>query len=506
MTQTALTQQRILILGLGETGLAAARWCLRQGAQVRIADTRLQPLGLQDLQAAGLEEHAFFLGTERCFSDPVLQGIQSIVLSPGLEPNQAPLSDFLARARTAAIEIMGEIELFARALSALAEHQAYQPKVLAITGTNGKTTVTTMVRDMCAQAGKTVLAAGNISPSALTALMQALDEEALPEVWVLELSSFQMVTTASLRPDASVVLNITQDHLDWHGSLEHYAASKAKLLKMSRIAVVNRDDPLTLAMVEHVDDVQVASFGTDVPDLVNDMGIEQVNGIHWLCSMDRDEFDLPASTGRRKKVIQRPVRKAGMFKRLMPADAMRVRGRHNAANALAAMLLCRAIGLGYAPLLTALRDYQAQAHRCVFVRSVQGVDFIDDSKGTNVGATQAALAGMDRPVVLIAGGLGKGQDFSPLVAPVKQYARALLLIGQDRQIIADSLASTEVPTYFCNSLEEAVECSMQYAQQGDVVVLSPACASMDMFKNYHHRGEVFVQAVEQLARDQGEML
>ena len=506
MIESTLAQKTILILGLGETGSAAARWCVQQGAQVRIADTRQQPPGLEALQSLGLAQDAWFLGEQQCYGDAVLAGVDSLVLSPGLEPNEVRLSAFLDKARAASVEIIGEIELFARALSDLAQAHDYQPSVLAITGTNGKTTVTTMVRDMCLQAGKTALAAGNISPSALTALMQALAEQALPDVWVLELSSFQMVTTESLKPHASVVLNITQDHLDWHGSLEHYAASKAKLLKMSHLAVINRDDPLTPAMVEHMDDLHVASFGLDMPELVGDMGVEQLNGISWLCAMDDDEFDMPVSSGRKKKITERPTRKSGQVKRLMPADAMRVRGRHNAANALAAMILCRAIGLSYAPLLTALRDYQAQAHRCVFVRSIQGVDFIDDSKGTNVGATQAALLGMERRVVLIAGGLGKGQDFSPLAIPVKQYARALVLIGQDRQIIADALNSTDVPIIFSNSLEEAVSVSLQHAQEGDVVLLSPACASMDMFKNYHERGEMFVQAVEQLARDQGEML
>lgn len=506
MTHSELAQQTILILGLGETGSAAARWCLRQQAQVRIADTRLQPPGLATLQAEGVAEQDWFLGEQACYSEAALAGVNSVVVSPGLEPNEPNLKAFLNKAREANIEIIGEIELFARALQDLALKQDYQPQVLAVTGTNGKTTVTTMVRDMCEHAGKRVRAAGNISPSALTALIQALDDNDLPEVWVLELSSFQMVTTESLRPDASVVLNISQDHLDWHGSMEHYAASKAKLLKMSRLAVINREDPLCVAMLEHIDDLQVASFGADMPELVNDMGLEHLNGMTWLCGMDQDEFDLPVTTGRKKKITERPTRKAGQLKRLMPADAMRVRGRHNAMNALAAMILCRAIGLTYAPLLTALRDYEAQAHRCVFVRSIQGIDFIDDSKGTNVGATQAALLGMDRRVVLIAGGLGKGQDFSPLSAPVKQYARALILIGQDQALIAEALRATEVPMVLCASLEEAVNSSFEYAQEGDVVLLSPACASMDMFKNYHHRGEMFVQAVEQLARDQGEML
>lgn len=502
---SSLKNHQVLILGLGETGLAAAKWCLLQGAFVRVADTRISPPGLQALQDAGLEAQAFFLGEEQALGDSVLDGIQSIVLSPGLLPFVSPIKEFLDKAQARNIEIIGEIELFARALADLQEQCQYTPKVLAVTGTNGKTTVTTMTRDMCLQAGLTAIAAGNISPAALDALMMAMQNEKLPDVWVLELSSFQMHTTTTLKPNASTVLNVTQDHLDWHGSMEHYIQSKARLLALSDIAIVSRDDELTMKMVDYSDDIHVRSFGSDEPKLAGDLGVEYINGMAWLCVNEYDDFDAPVTKQPKKKSYERPVRPQGEIKRLMPADAMRVRGRHNTLNGLAAVALCRAIGIAYAPLLTTLRDYEAQAHRCNFVRTIQGVDFIDDSKGTNVGATQAALVGMERPTILILGGLGKGQDFSPLCAPVQRYARAVFLIGVDREIIASALEPAGVPMERFDSLEAAVQASMQYAKEGDVVLLSPACASFDMFKGYHHRGQVFVEAVTQLATDLGEL-
>ena len=502
---SSLNGLSILVLGLGETGLASAKWCMQQGAIVTVADTREQPPGLAQLREAGIPEERFFLGEIKALSNQALEGVHSIVLSPGLAPFQSPLKEFLNKATAQNVEIIGEIELFARALVDLQNNQQYTPKVLAITGTNGKTTVTTMTRDMCLNAGLDAVAAGNISPSALDALMEAQRQHKLPDVWVLELSSFQLHTTVSLKPNASVVLNVTQDHLDWHGSMEHYQASKEKLLTMSEIAIVNRDDELTMKMVTYVDDVNVRSFGSDEPVLDQDLGIETVNGMAWLCVSEYDNFDAPI-TKTKRKTQEKPMRFNGVIKRLMPADAMRVRGRHNALNALAAIGLCRAIGLAYTPLLTTLRDYEAQAHRSNFVRSIKGIDFIDDSKGTNVGATQAALQGMGRPVVIILGGMSKGQDFSPLINPIKQYARAVLLIGVDKDIIENTLKETGVPIEKCETLEQAVELSMNYAQEGDVVLLSPACASFDMFKGYHHRGEVFVNAVSQLAIDLGELM
>lgn len=493
----------VLVLGLGETGLAAALWCLRNQARLRIADTRPNPPGLDTLDATG-QPFEKFLG-EPCFDSQVLDGVEAIVLSPGLVPSEPHLAAFLDLARQRNIDIVGEIELFSRALSQLRQTRGYEPKVLGVTGTNGKTTVTTMVRDMLQEAGLVAMAAGNISPSALTALMMALDANALPDVWVLELSSFQLLTVKSLQPDAAVVLNITQDHLDWHGSMQEYTDCKAKLLTMSQVAIINRDDEMVSGMVEFANDLNVRSFGETEPLLDQDMGLEDSNGMLWLAAGSVDEFDLPETGGRRKKNLERPVRKNGVLKRLMPADAMQVRGRHNALNALAAMALCRVLDLGWTPLLNALRNYEAEPHRTNFVRSIKGVDFINDSKGTNVGSTVAALKGMGRKVVLIAGGLGKGQDFSPLLAPVSRFARAVILIGQDARVIEQALAPAGVPCVHAASLEEAVSVALDHAQETDVVLLSPACASMDMFNNYNHRGHAFIDAVNELALENGEI-
>src|SRR3546814_625098 len=311
--------------------------------------------------------------------------------------------------------------------------------------TNGKTTVTAMTRQLVQACGLSARAAGNISPAALAALSDALDADDLPDVWVLELSSFQLEGTHTLAPDAAVVLNVTPDHLDWHGSMQAYAAAKAKLLQCSRVAIVNRDDPLVAAMVAATESTAVRSFGREQPELEGDLGLENSNGVLWLTAAEAVDFDLPVASSKRKKSKEEPKRAAGRPARLMPADALRVRGLHNALNALAALALVRSLGLGWANMLHALRDYSGEPHRTEFVRTIGGVDFVNDRKGTNVGATVAALDGMDAQAVLIAGGLGKGQDFAPLVRVVRERARAVVLIGQDGSIIEQALAPSGVP-------------------------------------------------------------
>ena len=495
----------VLILGLGETGLAAALWCVEHGARLRVLDTRDEPAALAMLRA-GLGAEADFdcrLGAGALTED-ALCDVQQIVISPGLSPLHEPVASFLALAAARNIEVIGEIELFARALADMAA-QGYQPRVLAVTGTNGKTTVTVMTRQLVQASGLSARAAGNISPAALTALREALAADDLPDVWVLELSSFQLETTQSLAPDAAVVLNVTQDHLDWHGSMQAYAAAKAKLLHASKVVVVNRGDPLVCAMVADINATDVRSFGRDAPSSVGDFGIENSHDMRWLVAAEAADFDAPKTTTRRKKPVAKPQRPEGRLTRLMPVDALRVRGMHNALNAMAALALARALGLGWADMLRALRDYGGEPHRTEFIQTIGGIDFVNDSKGTNVGATVAALEGMDQKAVLIAGGLGKGQDFSPLAKAVKEHARAVVLIGRDGPLIEQALADAAVPMQRAQSLEQAIAQCFALARQGDVVLLSPACASMDMFKNYRHRGAAFVEAVYALARDKGEV-
>ena len=499
----------VLILGLGETGVAAARWCAREGARLRVADTRAEPGGLADLRAAldsGGHDVEYRLGCGSALDANLLDGVSQLVLSPGLAPGEEPVSSLLAAARERGVEIVGEIELFARALAKLAETREYRPRLLAVTGTNGKTTVTSLTRHLVEACGLSARAAGNISPAALAALMDALDGDSLPQVWVIELSSFQLETTYTLMADAAVVLNVTQDHLDWHGSMAAYAQAKARLLGMARVAIVNRADPLTTAMVPSLQALPVRSFGGDLPELVGDMGLDLGQGVAWLASCEASEFEEQvAAPTRRKKDAPEPVRAAGRLNRLMPMDALRIRGQHNAMNALAALQLARVLGLGWGPMLRALRDYAGEPHRAAFVRSVGGVDYINDSKGTNVGATVAALEGLGQTVVLIAGGLGKGQDFSPLLAPVSRHARAVVLIGEDGPAIGQALAASGVACIAAASMREAVRRAAELAQPGDAVLLSPACASFDMFRGYPHRGQVFAAEVEELALDRGEV-
>lgn len=497
----------VLILGLGETGTAAARWCARQGAQLRVVDTRAQPGGLDALKAALSSSPVdYHLGCGDRFAPELLDGVSQLVLSPGLAPGQEPTASLLREATARGIEVVGEIELFARALAQLGESRGYCPRVLAVTGTNGKTTVTALTRQLIQASGLSARAAGNISPAALTALMDALDNEDLPQVWVLELSSFQLETTHSLSADAAVVLNVTQDHLDWHGGMQAYAQAKARLLKMARVAIVNREDALTLDMVPDVAALDVRTFGRELPPMVGDMGLELGQGVSWLVACEPSDFDEPAPPVRRKKDAPPPQRPAGRMSRLMPVDALRIRGVHNALNALAALQLARVLDLGWGPMLRALREYAGEPHRATFVRSVGGVDYINDSKGTNVGATVAALEGLGQSVVLIAGGQGKGQDFSPLVPVVTRHARAVVLIGVDAAIIAKTLEPAGIPCIMAADMREAVQRSAELAKEGDAVLLSPACASLDMFRNYPHRGQVFVDEVEELARDRGEVL
>ena len=498
-----LTDRTVLILGLGETGLAAALWCARAGVPLRVVDTRDDPPGWSRLKEAVDASNIEFCFGANALSESSLDLVASVVISPGLEPGSPGVAEFLDKVHQQDIEVISEIELFARALRDMSE-QGYAPRVLAVTGTNGKTTVTAMTRHLMQGCGLSAVAAGNISPAALAALTAALDAEELPEVWVLELSSFQLVSTHSLRPDAAVVLNISQDHLDWHGSIQAYIQAKAKLLQWADMAVVNRDDDTVSKMVDELGALSVRSFGSDRPRFVGDLGLDVEQGVSWLLAAEPDDFEIPQSV-RRRKETEKPLRKSGRVVQLMPSDALRVRGRHNAMNALAALLLARAIGLPWAPLLHAVRDYAGEPNRTEFVRSIAGVDFINDSKGTNVGATVAALEGLGQPVVLIAGGLGKGQDFSLLAKAISRHAVGVVLIGHDAELIQASLHGMDMPVERAPDMDSAVTRAMSMAKPGQAVVLSPACASMDMFRNYAHRAQAFIDAVNSLALDHGEV-
>ncbi|KVC27220.1 UDP-N-acetylmuramoylalanine--D-glutamate ligase [Burkholderia pseudomultivorans] len=492
----------VLVLGLGESGLAIARWCARHGCRLRIADTREAPPNLAALQAESID--AEFVGG--AFTPALLDGgVEIVGLSPGLSPLEPALAALIAAANERGIAVWGELEFFAQALRALGT-SGYQPKVLAITGTNGKTTTTSLTGLLCQRAGKKVAVAGNISPAMLDRLAGAIDDTALPDVWVLELSSFQLETARSFAPDAAAILNITQDHLDWHGSFDAYAAAKGRIFGATTTRVLNRDDAAVMKFAPAAgaaDAPRTITFGLNEPTQDGDYGLSRDNGIAWLVeAVDRDAPDETATTGRRRKRDAAHTPDIAQ-KRLMPADALRIRGLHNAANALAAFALARAIDLPAAPLLHGLREYRGEAHRVEVIATIDDVDYVDDSKGTNVGATVAALDGLAQKIVLIAGGDGKGQDFAPLVAPVARWCRAVMLIGRDAPALRDTLAETGVPLADHATLEGAVHAAAALAEPGDAVLLSPACASLDMFRNYAHRADVFRAAVDEIAIDKG---
>lgn len=453
-----LRGQNVLVLGLGESGLAMAKWLTRQGALLRVADSRVTPPNLAVLRAAA--PHAELRLGE--FDAHTFVGVDLIAISPGI-PVAAP---FLQTAVLRGVPLVSEIELFAWAVRA----HAPQSKMIAISGSNGKTTTTTLVAHLLNAVGVFAVACGNISPAALDALMHAQDTGQWPKVWVLELSSFQLETTYSLNADAAALLNVSEDHLDRYSGMAAYAAAKARVFQGADTCVQNRDDPAFLP-AESIP-AKTASFGLRAPVRANDYGLRD----GWIVRGQES---------------------------LIALGALKIAGTHNAANAMAALALCEAIGIAPFSLCPALTQFSGLAHRVEWVATIKGVAFYDDSKGTNVGATLAAVQGMGCQVAIILGGEGKGQDFSPLKAALRAHARLVVLIGRDAALIAEAIGTDELPVRFCTDLPDAVRACAAAAQPGDAVLLSPACASFDMFRDYAHRAEVFVAAVHELAKEHG---
>ena len=492
--------QTAVVLGLGQSGLAMARMLAESGATIRVADTRAEPPMLAALRAE-LPQVPFAGGD---FDRALLDGATLLALSPGLSPTQSAAAPLLVAAKRAGIDVVGEIELFARALAGLKASRDYAPRVIGVTGTNGKTTTARLAGLLIERAGRSVAVAGNISPTALDTLRECLRANRLPDTWVLELSSFQLATTRSLACDAAAVLNISQDHLDWHGSFEAYVKAKARIFSPRTVQVLNRDDPVVAAMARKT--AAVVTFRLQPPVQADEYGLVTENGITWLAYAE----DLAHGHRRRRPEAEQAVEAEHLFvHRLMPADALAIRGRHNAGNALAALALARAIGCPLAPMLHALRGYRGEPHRVQLIATVGGVHYYDDSKGTNVGATVAALDGLAAEglrLVVILGGDGKGQDFAPLAAPLARAARGVVLIGRDAALIERAIGGRSAPYPIARaaSLPEAVELAAGQAREGDAVLLSPACASLDMFRDYVQRAEVFAAAVRERALREGQ--
>ena len=700
-----MKDMNVLILGLGASGLAMARWCAGQGARVRVWDSRANPPQAAAL-AAEIADSTFFSGDLTAAS---LDGVARVYKSPGLSPADARLAPLMQAARAANVPVRGELDLFSQALAQLKAQRGYAPKILAITGTNGKTTTTSLTGQLVERAGRSVAVAGNIGPTMLDTLaaaiaaqavadveaaeqaaaqalidaeeaaakaaQDAIDQEVarvaaekkarldaelaaadeakaaeaaaaaqakadavaakaaraeakaakaaakanpdaalempvepgsdapgedaidaelvetedadelrelaaldgsdvpaqladdvdeahaddvladetaevqeaaaarlpdddapsivlippppadpvfshLPQVWVLELSSFQLDEVQDFNPAAATVLNVTQDHLDWHGTMAAYAAAKARIFGTDAmpetVMVINRDDSAVEAMIPPPVTVKptrrgeraklvsrrVVRFGLDAPREPGDFGLVEEAGMAWLVRA----MELDPTIKRKAGDVEDLV-----VQRLMPADALRIRGRHNASNALAALALASSVGVPLAPMLHGLREYRGEPHRVEPVGMIGQVEFFDDSKGTNVGATVAALNGLgqDRAparLVVILGGDGKGQDFAPLAEPLRRHARAAATIGKDAEAIEAVLQSVGVRFQRHATLEEATRWAYQQAEGSDAVLLSPACASLDMFRDYKHRADVFVATVRGIADDAGEVL
>jgi UDP-N-acetylmuramoylalanine--D-glutamate ligase len=443
-----------VVVGLGKTGASCVRYLTKRGDRVSATDSRLEPPGLKELgELAGAVD--LRLGG---FDLSLLEGASQVLMSPGVSLDE-PIAK-AARAR--GIDVLGDVELFAREVHA---------PVIGVTGTNGKSTVTTLVARMAAAAGRRVLAGGNLGEPALDLL-----EQPTPELYVLELSSFQLETTSSLTLQAAVVLNVTADHLDRYASLAAYARAKGRIFARASTVVLNADDPWVLAMRDQVSGstARTVTFSTERSD--TDFSLVRHGSQIFL---------------------------ARRGERLLDVARMKISGLHNAANALAALALGEAVGLPDRAMLEALEQFSGLSHRSSWVADIGGVRYIDDSKGTNVGATIAAVAGMAGPLVIIAGGEGKGQDFTPLAGAFRGKAREAVLIGKDAPAIAAALkgvcrTKTVASRDPVVAMEAAVDAAHRIAVAGDTVLLSPACASLDMFRDYGHRGDVFAAAVQKL--------
>lgn len=444
-TPTLPQTGRTIVVGLGRTGLSCARYLQSRGVSFAVTDSRAVPPESSALRQLAPDADTFFGG----FDDTLLDGATQIIVSPGVSLREP----FLMSAANRSVPIAGDIELFSREVKA---------PVAAITGTNGKSTVTTLVARMAEAAGKRVLAGGNLGRPALELL-----DEPVPDLYVLELSSFQLDTTQSLHTAAAAVLNVTPDHMDRYATLQDYAASKARIFAHCDAAIVNLDDVAVRGMAGRLQ--RVLGFSL-LRDPAADYCAAQLDG------------DVALMQGDAQIALM---------------SELKITGLHNAANALASLAMSEALGLARERCVQVLREFPGLPHRSQWLADIDGVRYVDDSKGTNVGATLAAVAGMPGSLVVIAGGQGKGQDFAPLAAAFRNKVRHIVLLGEDAKLIGDALAGV-CTMQFARDMDEAVQLSANAARSGETVLLSPACASLDMFRDYAHRGDVFAAAVRGL--------
>ncbi|MDE2422773.1 MAG: UDP-N-acetylmuramoyl-L-alanine--D-glutamate ligase [Betaproteobacteria bacterium] len=448
-------QQTILVLGLGETGASVLRW-LKQYPDLRViaADTRDNPPHIESLKEC-FSGISFYCGKE---ADRAIDRAHIIIASPGIPLSYPPIVEAIKRGA----QVMGDVEIFAR----LVGQSTSKPILIGITGSNGKSTVTTMVGEILKEAGLKTAVVGNIG----TPVLDAINEPEAYQAYVIELSSFQLETTDSLYLDAATVLNLSEDHLDRYPGMREYAAAKERIFKHCKARVTNRDDRYSSAMTEQ----GTLTFGLSAPQISTDWGTQKIDDQLWVYQGSTPYFSV---------------------------DRFPLAGLHNVANAMAALALTQAVGIDPVAACASLTRFKGLPHRVEFVTRHNDITFYDDSKGTNVGATVAALEGLPQKVVLIAGGEGKGQDFSPLQSALKQHARALVLIGRDAPLIEQATQHSGIPTVFAKDMKEAVVKSLDFALKGDAVLLSPACASFDMFDNYLHRAQVFIRSVEEVIGD-----
>lgn len=435
---------RAIVVGLGRTGLSCARYLQSRGLSFAVTDSRPAPPESAALDNLAPDADVRF----GAFDESLLDGAAQVIVSPGVSVREP----FLMSAAARGIPVIGDIELFAR--------EAQAP-IAAITGTNGKSTVTTLVGSMANAAGRRAIAGGNLGRPALDLL-----DDPVPELYVLELSSFQLETTVSLRAAAAAVLNVTPDHMDRYQTIAEYAAAKARIFQRCEAAIVNMDDLAVRTM--HYQPSRVLGFSL------------HAEGADYYVRMQGDEVILMHAR-----------------ERLVSMSELKIAGLHNAANALAALAMCDALELSRPACLQALREFPGLPHRSQWVADVNDIRFVDDSKGTNVGATLAAVAGMPGSLVVIAGGQGKGQDFQPLAQAFRGKVRHVVLLGQDAKQL-DAALQGVATTQFARDMKEAVQLAANAARAGETVLLSPACASLDMFRDYSHRGDAFAAAVREL--------